>query len=385
MSTRRAAAATAAVLALALAGCGSGADERVRATPTAGVPGTCEYPDDVAHAAPDARRPLLGVATDLRFYAGERAELCRRLALARRTGATFVREDLDWDTAEPQPGRIAFDRFDAIVDAAARAGLAVLPILGRPPQWAATGGELPSDPAAYGRFVAAAARRYGPGGTFWRARPGLPRRPAPAFELLNEPYIAAPDRPAPDPVAYARVARAGVDAGHAAAAGARFLIAGETTWLDASGAEHPWIEPLLDADPALARDADGVAVHPYGPGPPGDESDRERRMQVARLEDVRRAVAERGGIGTPLWITELGWPTCPADDSGRCVSDAEQAANLRAALDLVHGRWSSAVEAFVVFSLIDVGDDTGDPEANFGLFRRDGGAKPALAVVRASG
>ncbi len=62
------------------------------------------------------------------------------------------------------------------------------------PDWAARhpGGNLdspPREPEQYARFLAAAARRYGTGGSFWAERPELPRRPIRDWQIWNEPSL----------------------------------------------------------------------------------------------------------------------------------------------------------------------------------------------------
>lgn len=48
----------------------------------------------------------------------------------------FDRTDLDWAQVEPKPGEWNFSRWDAIVGAAEKNGIALLPILGGfQPKW----------------------------------------------------------------------------------------------------------------------------------------------------------------------------------------------------------------------------------------------------------
>jgi hypothetical protein len=290
----------------------------------------------------------------------------------------LTREDIEWARVEPEPGRFDWRVPDAIFSAAARVGIGVLPILDTPPGWAGPPDDsdaIPTRPAAYARYVAGAAARYGPGGRFWRVHPAWAHLAPTWFELLNEPYLHTD----PNPVAYARLVARAVPAGRRANPRARFLVAADLT---TEGAPPiPWLEALYSAVPGFARFVDGVAVHPYGLGDPRVLDAANARHEVRRVELVRAGMVANGSGRAPIWITEVGWPTCPLRPT--CVSEAQQAANLRATLTLARTRWRPYVRALVIYTLQDFDRQRpSEPVGWFGLLRADGTPKPAWQVLR---
>ncbi len=321
---------------------------------------------------PRAPQPplLLGISASLRLFPG-RAQ-CEEARLAQATGVQAVREDLSWAQAEPQPGRYDWTNYDAVVATATNAGLMVLPVLDDAPAWAEpTPTTVPSTPASYAAFTAAAVARYGPGGTFWRGHPELPARPLVWYELWNEPYYADHNR---DPGEYARLVRAAVTAGRAANRGARFLIEADTTYQTPAGNTADWIGGLYAAVPDLGRYFDALAVHPYGGNPevytPPDASGQPGRVALAHAE-----LAAHGDGAKPLWVTEIGWSTCSGADG--CVNETQQATYLSEFLRLARTTWSSYVRAVFVYDLRDSASRPDDREAWFGLLAPDLSRKPA--------
>lgn len=347
----------------ALAGCAGAAPPVVIARPPAGAP--------PLHAG------LIVNALDA--GPGRR----RELAKARALGVHWIREELRWGDVERRRGRYRWGRFDALLIAAARARLHVLPLLLGTPRWAGPGWfSLPNDTAAYGAFAAAAAARYGPGGTFWRAHRSLDSRYAPQwFELWNEPYYLSYSRSGVDPARYAAMVRAATTAGRAANPAARFLTAADLTYQDASGARRNWLEALVAADPGLMGLIDGVAVHPYMYGSP-DSPSVPVAFSFARVDAIANELTRLGAPRAPLWITEIGWSTC--DVRPNCGSEHDQAQWLADVFTRVRRRPLSArVRALFVYHLHDFpGRAASDREAHYGLLRTNGSRKPAWSVVR---
>ncbi len=83
---------------------------------------------------------------------------------------------------------------DAFMTAAARTGIRVLPIVLGAPRWAADAKDnrsipVPASPARYAEFCAAAAGRYGTGGSFWASHPDLTPTPVTTWQIWNEPDL----------------------------------------------------------------------------------------------------------------------------------------------------------------------------------------------------
>lgn len=329
------------------------------------------------------QEPVMGLNAALRFYAPN-DQLCPRLALARESGARIVREDFEWADIERVKGIDDWRRDDAIVDRAAEYGLTVLPILDTTPTWAGHSlWSLDFDPSAYAAFVARVVARYGPGGVFWRAHPRLAAFAPHWFELWNEPYQPAFSGGAPDPAAYARIVRSAAIAARAANPRVKLLIEADLGYF--SGARYlDWIDAMYAAVPGLNRYFDGIAVHPYSSAalPPDDVSATEpEAFQTARVGAIHAAFARHGAGGRPVWITEIGWPTCTGFPA--CVTDAQQQEYLTQLVALARTTWRSFVTSVIVYELEDgyPGSNSAD-QLSYGLLQYGGAPKPAWSTFQ---
>jgi hypothetical protein len=298
-------------------------------------------------------------------------------------GAQYVREDLNWSQVEAQRGRFDWRRPDEMFTVAAQFGLTVLPIIDDAPGWAGgAGGRLPTRVGSFGRFAARTAARYGPGGTFWQRHRQLPQRPATVLELFNEPYLPQSSGGHPDPAQYARLVVAAGTATRSVNRRVRLLIEADTTYSPSAGAPGlDWVAGMYAAVPNLGSYFDAVAVHPYAEGSPltftpaGDD-----RWQSRRLEVVRDSLALHGDGAKHLWVTEIGWSTCPRG----CVSESTQASYLREFFNLRRTRWNRYVDAVIVYSLQDNRYVKDPREASYGVTRADGIRKPGWYAFKAA-
>ena len=221
-------------------------------------------------------------------------DLAAEARTMRAAGVRSWRVEFSWDLLEPQPGTYSWAFVDRKVLAAARAGIDVLGLAVRAPQWSSGSATdpfvPPRDPKAYGRFLAALARRYGPGGALWAENPGVKPRPVRAWEIWNEPNLPIYFRAQPFMRPYAKLVRA-------AHASLKTVDPGSTVVL-AGMANYSWrdLPKLLDADRGLRFDA--VAVHPFT-GRPSNV------LKIIKLN--RKVLAARGRRATPLWLTEMTW------------------------------------------------------------------------------
>lgn len=238
------------------------------------------------------------------------------------SGADWVRTPVYWIQAQPLgPGETDFSRPDAVVLAAARRGLDVLPVVLGTPGWAADSTEVtfaspPANTRAYGAFLAALARRYGPRGRFWREHPGVRRRPIRAWQVWNEPSIEYFWSQQPFESGYVALLRAARRALRRADPGARLIAAGfpNESWVALDRVYRAGGAGLFDA----------VAIHPYTARP---------RDVIRILELVRSTMAGHGDARKPLWVTELSWPASVGrtrDPLGNATDDRGQATRLRA-------------------------------------------------------
>jgi hypothetical protein len=217
-------------------------------------------------------------------------------------------------------GPVDFSATDRVFAVAAANRLRVLPVVLRAPAWAREDpAEMASPPrgdAAYAAFLTALVGRYGPAGTFWAARPDLPRRPQRQWQVWNEPNIDTYwSSPRPFAARYVRLLRASYRALKAADPGAEVVLAGF--------ANFSW-RALADAYRAGARRwFDVAAVHPFS-------GRLANVLKIIRLN--RRAMARRGDRRKGIIVSELTWPSARGrteNTIGFETTEAGQAVRLR--------------------------------------------------------
>jgi hypothetical protein len=313
------------------------------------------------------------------------------LVKAQKAGATVIRTTVDWAQAAPRrPARpndafdpaYRLDDVDELTRNAQRLGVELLISIWGTPRWA-NGGEkpnhAPSDPHDLEDFAHALADRYS------GRHPGYPS--VRLFSVWNEPNLEqflAPqfdtDGRSVSPAIYARLARA-VYEGIKDANPDALVAIGETS---AHGRDAPSRDRIQDSH-SPARFArllaevkprvtfDAWAQHPYPPRLSASPSAEVRwpRVGLSNLRRFGRALDawfERPGV--PVWITEYGLETRPADPHG--IPQARQARYAPAALRLASAL--PRVRMFVWF----VFHDRPETPWQSGLITADGRPKPAL-------
>ena len=269
-----------------------------------------------------------------------------------------------------------FTDTDRIVTAAAERRLELLPVLLWAPAWAAKKpGEFaspPADFAQFARYAAVLARRYGPGGTFWREHRDVARLPIRDWQIWNEPTMPSfwlEQTYAKSYVRLLKVARAairGVDPR------ARIVLGGL----------------VYDSPTALKRIYaargrryfDVVALHPF--------TLRVRGVTeiVGADRDVMRA---NGDARKPVFLTEISWPSAKGQIPMRYgyeTTEKGQAARVADALPhLAAQRRRLGIERVFWYSWLTREVDRSYPFDYAGLRRLEGDrvvAKPALAAYR---
>ena len=325
----------------------------------------------------------------------DRAQMLDR---ARDHGASVVRTTVYWlRTAPTRPANASnpfdpayrFDDLDELVRGAWQRGMAVMITIWGTPGWA-NGGRgpnyAPRNAADLGNFARALASRYSgrtPGlpfvkfYTIWN-EPNLAQFLAPTFDSKGKPLA---------PLTYAalyRAAYAGIKAGNPGA----LVGIGETsprgrdTPTPAPGRLQDTLSPgtfarlLSTVRPRLQFDA--WSHHPYselGKGP--TQQVRFPNVSLAQLEQFEGKLDEWfGRKNIPIWITEYGFETKPAEPKG--VTLAQQATYARKALQIA--RDDPRVQVFIWFILRD------DPTSTWqsGLLEQTGREKPASNVFSAA-
>lgn len=300
------------------------------------------------------RPPVFGFS-DPSVFNGQSTP-ARSASLARRLGGRMSRVVLEWQVAEPHPGRYRWREYDALYRASLDHGIRPLWIVVFAPRWARAPGARCRPACAYPPAPSADAR--------WRALLSAvaARYPRSAgIEVWNEPNLRAFWPPRPDPVRYARLLREA----HAAVAGRVPVVSAGPAPV---GADAPgrmsaarFLAPVLRGG---GMDAIGVHVYPFKPGSP---SAPEVLAQVRAARRTRR---------TPMWVTETGATTTGPHG----VSEARQGPVLSGLYRYLARQRD--VRAVLLYSLFDPpGRGADDPERGYGLLDVRGRPKPAACFV----
>lgn len=229
-------------------------------------------------------------------------------------GVRAIRQHFLWHAIQPKKGAWSWDAMDRVVAAAKVADVEIVGLLAYGAPWASKEGKLsndyhypPDDPADFGVYAAAVAKRYGStvhrweiwneqnaGYRFWKGN-GLKGDPAAYGALL----------------AVATEAIHGVDPTATVGYGGLFyypqLIAGAEQFLDDS----------LKAAPSALKKLDALAFHPYPPyppmlapedAPPAKDGALQRYAFDTMVTRLRAVLSKHTKKQLPVWVTEVGWP-----------------------------------------------------------------------------
>jgi polysaccharide biosynthesis protein PslG len=314
-----------------------------------------------AHALP--AREIAGVAIHpWRMETPQRVE--RTFADLAAAGVRWARVDLRWLLVEPKgpslaAGRADWREMDAIVAAARRHGIQLLPIVAYVPHWANDERDWWAypDTRPFQDFFAAALRRY----------PHIS-----AWELWNEPNFGLFAKPQPDPAGFVAFLRSAHQVREQVGSGARLISGGLAPGMETDIVE--WVDEM--ARLGGLELVDGLGVHPYSPVSPDDP-----RSWMMRLERLHNRLAYLGRPGLPLWLTEYGAPVSGTSNGwGSPLTEAEQAQRLSVAFALATRL--PFVENLTWFEYRDTCADPTNADCHFGLVRDDFSPRPALHALR---
>jgi len=299
--------------------------------------------------------------------------LGRDLASVYRSGARWIRVDVDWSHIEAQRGAYDWTATDRVVAAATAKHLNILGLIAYTPAWARADGTTdkhpPLDTADFARFAGAAATHY------------LSVGGVNAWEVWNEPNLARFWAPRPDARAYSALL---VDASLAirhASPSSTVITGGLSPAVNARDrseiAPERFLRTMLDAGAGDSFDA--VGAHPYSyPALPSDETTSSWNS-FQRLPLLRAQLTRVGMNDRPIWITEIGAPT---GTSRRAVDEERQA---EIVVDAIHAaRQLPWIGRVFVFNERDSAPDPSDAEVNFGLRRFDDTPKLAWDAFAAA-
>jgi hypothetical protein len=294
----------------------------------------------------------------------QRTQVLDRLKAA---GVTSIRVDLSWVMLQPN-GPTSYDAWgvsfvDKIVKMANDRGMKPLMTLWLTPTWANgdTGYRTaPTNPADYARVAQWAATRY--------------KGKVVGWEVWNEPNSPSFLTGA-DPAVYARLLKAAYPAIKAADPTVPVLFAGVEYNDDA------WIKKVYDN--GVQGSFDVLATHPYmgiadaDPTTPDDGT----MWTMTHVAAIHNLMAARGDGAKPIWFTEFGWSTHgnAANEANwnRGVSEATQSTYLVRAANMISANYPYVQR---MYWYADRDSTTGTIQYNnYGLFRLDYSAKPAVA------
>jgi hypothetical protein len=353
-------------LAAADKGAGRGHTETGALAPIVSVPASGTLPED-----------FFGIVTE-DVFAHPGSYRNRTLNRQAGIGIGLVRQTFDWATIERKRGVYDLTLYDGLVAALAAHHMHLLPVLLDPPKFrssapkrgAKAGTYPPSDNVAMGKFAKVLVRRYGPNGTFWAERPGLPKVPITSWQIWNEPSLPAYWPSGPNPAAYTRMLSTVGAAIKSVDPNAEIVTAG----IPQSRLGIPFARFVKGMYSAGAKGTfTTLAIHPYAENDAG---------VAAAVRSARQIMDSRGDTSAPIWVTEVGWASAgPA--SPFTVGARGQAQRIRSTFDtLVSIRNQEHLRGVVYFGWRD-----GAPYApNFkdfwglhtGLLTVHGSAKPAL-------
>jgi hypothetical protein len=278
-----------------------------------------------------------------------------------------LRYNVGWDAVAPtapahpsNPGDPAYHwaSADLVLRRATSIGAAPLVTIVGSPGWANGGANpatAPKDPASFGAFCHAVARRYGGSFTPPGATAPLPR--VDRFTVWNEPnrgQYLMPQGPAGHqaPVIYAGLVRACLSAIKAANPQAQVAVGPVAS----VGAWHG-LSPLRFLERYLAAGGpapDILAVNPYmeGQTPQYTPADYPSNgaVTVNNLDVLEKKLSDTVGHAVPVWLTELAWRT--ADGTPGAVTPDQQKSLFADAVDVIR-RHEPYVKVLVWFLVRD--------------------------------
>jgi hypothetical protein len=394
-----------------------------------------------AAAAAEAKQPVFGIVPQ-----DGALPSVSDLDLMPTGGIGGLRTMLPWGLVESRPGTYDWGQADAVIRETTNRGIQPLVFLYGTPDWAAAkdhrdcnGGACAVYPprtkstrAAFERFAAAAAARYGPGGDFWKAPVSAPKPststgspimlddgdsglcPVPIL-CPPEPPPTPPPVPVPDPPLPTeppcgcttpspittwqiwneqnspKYFAPKVDVGRyaallkSAAAGIRSVDPTAEIVLGGMWGPHSARKVVTPTKTYLQRlyalgaadDFDSIAIHPYA---------NNAKASIAQLESARRVVTGAGDAEAGLWVSEIGWAGRGPSDNPYVKGLIGQARVLTRALT-AYKRKSQSLNLRGVFWYSWRDKKGGDVICEWcghaGLRTKNGAAKPAWqAFVR---
>ncbi len=262
-------------------------------------------------------------------------------------GFTWIRFQIGWRNAEPEPGNYQFSHIDRLVNIARANNVRVMASVLKAPSWATEdGGDgLPSDAAAYGEFMRRLAEHFD--------------GRIDAYEIWNEQNLAFETGGYVDLPHYVEVLKAGHTAIKSADPDAIVVFGGLTptgitdptiaiddvTYLQEfyayNGGEAKQYYDVVGTHPGSACNAPDTSW-PNNPGCEQGWRDHNSHY-FRRVEEIRAVMVANGEAHKQVWLTEFGWASSttpgPGQEFAAFVSEQEQAEYIVRAYEIAKTEW----------------------------------------------
>lgn len=318
----------------------------------------------------DTSSTTVGIA-DSDLYGMSDEDIDTTLAKLQAMGVTQIRVFVPWAYIQPLQDVYDWDKIDAVVDAAADRGMAVLAAVTSTPAWATdyvAPNAAPRSADDFADFVTELATRYGAKANGGEAK-------VEGYEIWNEPNGAVGWYPTPDPAAYTQLLKAAYTAIKKVDDDTLVIAAGLGAGYTAAPVTinpEDFLAGMYDAGAKGYFDA--VAYHPYQYKMMFSEGAGTPITPYTQLLRLREVMDDNGDSTKLIWATEYGQPAAAS-------GEADQAAFISDFLNT----WSamSGVGPMFIYTTRDRETGSTETEDTFGLFQTDWTPKEAADVVTA--
>ncbi len=300
----------------------------------------------VVHNATDPY--IFGVCAHLLNYPTAQTE--KDIALMQAVGFGACRLDFVWHTLQPAEDRQNWARTDDLVTKLLAVGVMPCPNMGYSANWASSNRAAaksfqewafaPPLPEKYTAFMKAAVERYKVRVHHW--------------EVWNEPDLGFWRGTAPQ---YGELLGAAVQAAHQADPTATVMNGGISERYEFKTDFTPQFLACSNPKPDI------FAYHSHGPV---------ENLYVASAK-VRTMLKAAGMENTPVWLNEAGLSSCRGwgTEKDKALQLVKKMATSQALGD----------RAFMLYDMRNDGENATDPEANYGIVRKDFTPLPAYVAV----
>lgn len=326
------------------------------------------------------------------------AKRAQLIQMAREAGFHWLRQEFPWQDIEihgkgdfedrrHEPHRLAWEKYDQIVEMAESQGLELIVRLSTPPAWSRAQGEEmgtfapPDNVQDFADYVSAVVSRY----------KGRIRY----YQLWNEPNIYPEWGHYPiDPEAYVELLKAGAEAARAADPNVVIIAGALAATIDLQPNATPNQQSLSDLiflqrmyDAGAAPYFDIMAVQGYGLwSGPTDTRMHPRVLNISHHLFIRDLMVKNGDAHKPIWISEMNWNAAPEGVEPRYgrVTPEQQARYLPLAYQRVLDKWPwiGVANAWYLKRATDQWEQEQRPEAYFRLLAPDFTPQPVYFAMQ---